>query len=139
MNGVAALFLAYAEAVPQDIDPEEQLKLLIRGHLEVITRELPSVTVFFHEWRFLEPELRDKIKERRNAYEARFRSVIERGRQQNLFQVENSSVAALFILSALNWTYHWFNAAGYLPIERLADYYITFILRALKGDQHGSL
>lgn len=135
VNRVADLFLAHAEAVPQDIALEEQLKLLVRGHLEITAKELNSSTVFFHEWKFLKPELRDKIRERRNDYEIYFWVIIEEGVEQGLFQVEDARVATLFILSALNWTYQWFDPGGYLTIERLADYYITFILRVLKGGQ----
>jgi AcrR family transcriptional regulator len=133
VNRAADEFLAAAAAVPQDSAPEERLKLLVRGHLDVIARELPYATVFFHEWQFLEPSLREQIKERRDAYEQHFRQVIEDGIKQGCFQVEDARVATLFVLSALNWTYQWFRPDGLLTIEQLAEQYNALILRSLKA------
>lgn len=135
VHQAAGEFLAQAEAVPQDIAPEEQLVCLIRGHLAVIANELPNATVFFQEWKFLEQPLRDKITVLRDAYEEHFRSVIEKGTQQGIFHVDDTHVATLFVLSALNWTYQWFHMGGELTMERLADHYSTFILRALTCGQ----
>lgn len=131
VHRAAGEFLAQAEAIPQDIAPEEQLSRLIRGHLTVIANELPNATVFFQEWKFLEQPLRGKITALRDAYEEHFRRVIEEGTRQGVFHVSDTRLATLFVLSSLNWTYQWFHAEGELTMEQLADQYSTFILRAL--------
>lgn len=131
VNRAADQFQAVAEAIPRDIPVEEQLRLLVKGHLEVIARELPYAIVFFHEWKFLAPTLRDQIKARRDSHEAHFRRVIEEGVRQGVFHVEDPHLATLFVLSALNWTYQWFHLDGPLTIDELADHYITLILSAL--------
>lgn len=131
VNRAADEFMSSAEAVPSDLSPKEQLELLVRGHLEVIVRELENATVFFHEWKFLNPELQRKITARRDAYEAHFRRVIEAGVQQGQFRVEDVRLATLFVLSALNWTYHWYRPSGKLTLEALSDQYCDFIDRAL--------
>lgn len=133
VNEVADQFLALAEAVPQHIPPEEQLAQLVRSHLKVIAHELHYAIVFFHEWKFLDPSLRDRVKAKRDAYEASFCRIIEEGMRQGLFQVANPRLAALFVLSALNWTYQWFRQDGPLSIEQLADLYVAFILGMLKN------
>jgi AcrR family transcriptional regulator len=133
VNRAADQFQECAEAIPGDIPVEEQLKQLIRGHLEVIARELPYATVFFHEWKFLTPELREQVKMRRDAHEAHFRRVIEEGIRQGVFHVEDAHIATLFVLSALNWTYQWFHLDGELSIEELSNRYIALILSALKA------
>lgn len=138
VNEVADQFLALAEAVPRYISPEEQLVQLVRGHLKVIAHELHYAIVFFHEWKFLEPSLLARVKARRDAYEANFCRIIEEGTRQGLFQVANPRLAALFVLSALNWTYQWFRLEGPLSVEQLADHYMVFILRMLKNGQNGS-
>lgn len=131
----AGEFLAQAEVVPQDIAPEEQLRRLIRGHLAVIANELQNATVFFQEWKFLEQPLRGKITTLRDAYEGHFRRVIEEGTRQGVFHVDDTRLATLFVLSALNWTYQWYHAGGELTMEQLAEQYSTFILRALTCGQ----
>lgn len=131
VHRAAGEFLAQAEAVPQDIAPQEQLVRLIHGHLAVIANELPNATVFFQEWKFLEQPLREKITALRDAYEGHFRRVIEEGTRQGVFHVSDTRLATLFVLSSLNWTYQWFHADGALTMEQLADQYSTLILRAL--------
>lgn len=131
VNRAADEFLSSAEAVPSDLSPKEQLERLVRGHLEVIVRELDNATVFFHEWKFLNPDLQGKITTRRDAYEAHFRRVIEAGVQQGQFQVEDVRLATLFVLSALNWTYHWYRPGGKLTLEALSSQYCKMIFRTL--------
>jgi AcrR family transcriptional regulator len=133
VNRAADQFQAQAEAIPQDIPVEEQLKRLVKGHLEVIANELPYAITFFHEWKFLTPELRDQVKERRDSHEAHFRRVIEEGMRQGVFHVEDPHLATLFVLSALNGTYQWFHLDGPLSIDEVADRYITLILSALNA------
>lgn len=137
VNRAAQEFLAVGKSIPVDASPEEQMLYLVRGHLAVIANELPYATVFFHEWKFLEPPLRDRITALRDEYEGHFRRIIEEGIQQGVFQVDDSRLASLFVLSGLNWTYQWFRPDGSLTIEQLADQYSTFILRSLTCGQIG--
>ena len=124
-------FLSSAQSIPSNLSPKEQLEHLIRGHLEVIVRELDHATVFFHEWKFLNPELRRKVTERRDEYESCFRQVIEKGVQSGQFQVEDVRLATLFVLSALNWTYHWYRPGGKLTLESLSRRYTDLIFKTL--------
>ncbi len=133
VSRTAKLFLVQASTISPAFPVEEQMRLLIRGHLELIGQDLQSVTVFFHEWRYLEPALRQPIKVQRDAYEGCFRRVIAQGVQQRVFQVGDVHLATLFVLSALNWSYHWYDPNGEKPLELIVDMYQTFILRALKG------
>ena len=133
VSRAADQFLAQAEAIPQTLSLEEQLALLVRGHLRVIAYERHCATVFFHEWQFLGPALRRKAKARRDAYESYFYVLIERGARQGLFQVSNPRLATLFVLSALNWTYQWLHVEEVVSVERLTDQYVGLILSALKG------
>ncbi|RMH57729.1 MAG: TetR family transcriptional regulator [Deinococcus-Thermus bacterium] len=131
VNRAADQFLSVAQAIPEDLPAKERLTRLVRAHLQVIARELDNATVFFHEWKFLRPELQEKIKARRDEYEGHFRQIIEAGVKQGEFEVEDVRLAALFVLSALNWTYHWYRPEGKLTLEELAQAYSNLILRTL--------
>lgn len=133
VNRAADEFLAAAEAIPARLSPKQRLERLVRGHLEVIVRELPNATVFFHEWKFLAPELQAQITQRRNAYEAHFQQIIEAGIESGDFQVEDARLATLFVLSALNWTYHWYRPGGKLSLEGLSKHYFRLILASLQA------
>ena len=101
--------------------------------MEVIAEELPHATVFFHEWKFLSPDLKENITARRDAYERRFRDIIEAGVREGLFEVEDPKLATLFVLSSLNWTYQWFHKDGELSLSELTGKYTTLIFSALNA------
>lgn len=132
------LLVANAEAVSQDLPPEEQMKQLVRAHLILMGQTLPYATVYLQEWRFLTAELQERSKAVRQAYEARFRKVVEAGVERGNFWVEDVNLATKFVLTTLNgiflWfhpTFRWFNPDGPLSLEEIAEMYVTHILRAL--------
>jgi AcrR family transcriptional regulator len=131
INRTADRFLEHARSVPGDISPEQQIASLARGHLELIAQDLHSATIFFHEWKYLEPHLRDRIKAGCEEYAARYQRAIEQGVQQGMFHITDARLTAPFILSALNWTYQWFQPEGDITLERLAEHYIALILNLL--------
>lgn len=135
VNHVADEFLRQVQAIPQAMPVEQRMAQLVRRHLSVIANELQYVTVFYQEWKFLDEPLREAIKGRRDAYEGYFRQTIEEGMQKGVFAVEDAHLATVFVLSALNWTYHWFRPHGPMTIEQVANQYTTFVLRALEGGQ----
>lgn len=126
-------FSTRAALVAQELPPEEKLRQMVRGHLEVTVEQLPSARVFFHEWEALSPGLRERVRERRDAYQALFRGVIEEGMRQGAFRVEDTRLATTFVLSTLNWTYQWFDPDGRLSVDEIADRYTTLILNGLGG------
>jgi AcrR family transcriptional regulator len=134
INRTADRFLEHARSVPVDISPEQQIATLSRGHLELIAQDLHYATVFFHEWKYLDSPLRNRIKAKSEEYEARFRRAIEQGTQLGAFHITDTYLAARFVLSALNWTYQWFKPEGDLTLERLTEHYIALILHALTGE-----
>lgn len=133
VNHAADVFLAQVELIPWDAPIEWQLTVLVHAHLWVMAREPFDVTVFLQEWRFLNPVLREQIRLKRKAYEISFQRVIEEGTRQGIFRVDDTRVATLFVLSALNWTYQWLRSEHDLTIEQLAASYTNFILRLLRG------
>lgn len=130
-------FLAVLEGLKGD--PESKLRALVRGHLTVIAEELPRATVFFHEWKHLSPPLLEEAKALRRRYEQGVQALIAEGVAQGVFAVPNLRLATLFVLSALNWSYQWYQPAGPLSLAELAESYAQLILRALgaKGGNDG--
>ena len=131
VNLAADQFLSSAEAVPATLAPKERLERLIAGHLEVIVREIDNATVFFHEWKFLNPNLQKQITERRDAYESHFRQTLEAGVKSGDFQIADLRITTLFVLSALNWTYHWYRPSGKLTLSALSHQYRDLVFKTL--------
>lgn len=111
----------------------ERLRGAIRAHIRIVANNLPAATVYFHEWRFLPdgPERQDFL-ERRNTYEEWMRQLIESARAEGQFAPSvDSKWAALLILSASNWLYHWYNPQGPLSAEEIADRFTEIIFHGL--------
>jgi len=115
-------------------DVQATLAALVRAHARVITEDVGSAGVFIHEWRALTGERRAAVLERRDAYERRFRELIEAGIATGDFEMTDPAVAAFAILSALNGIPGWFRPGGRLTTDRVADHFAELALRMLQGD-----
>jgi AcrR family transcriptional regulator len=115
------------------VDPAVALAALVRAHVLVITDDPGAAGVFVHEWRALGPERRAAILARRDAYERRFRELIERGMAGGIFEMTDPVLASTTILSALNGLPGWYDAAGRLSPDRIADHLVDLVLRMLQG------
>jgi AcrR family transcriptional regulator len=113
--------------------PGVQLISLVRAHVGVVTDDIERASVFVHEWRALDRGRRDDIARRRDAYEARFRTVIEQGVETGAFAAVDPVLASAFILSALNGLVAWYRPSGRLPARAIADAYADLSLRAVQG------
>lgn len=125
-------FVALGQRVPEEMGALEQLTFLIEGHLDILVRELPNASVLFHDWRSLSGEWREKITQQRDQYQQVYQQVIERGIAQGVLRPQDSKAATLFVLSALNWSYQWYNPAGAWDVEALATHYKSYLLPALQ-------
>jgi TetR/AcrR family transcriptional regulator, cholesterol catabolism regulator len=114
-------------------DPAEAVAALVRAHLEVLTSDVDEAGVFVHEWRGLGPERRAAILARRDAYEARFRHRIADGIAVGAFRLTDPALASSALLSALNGVATWYDPAGRLGPDRIADHLVELALRMLDG------
>jgi AcrR family transcriptional regulator len=105
---------------------------LVRAHVGVITDDIERASVFVHEWRALQGDRRAEIARRRDAYEARFRSVIADGTRTGAFEVPDPDVATAYILTALNGLVSWYQPGGRLSGREIADIYADYSLRAVQ-------
>ena len=138
VDRAASRFEAAAEHAEREADarrpgdPAEAVAALVRGHVEVLTSDVDEAGVFVHEWRALGPERRSRILARRDAYEARFRRRIEAGIAVGAFTMTDPSIAASTLLSALNGVATWYDPAGRLAADRVADHLVDLSLRMLE-------
>ena len=113
--------------------PVHVLAALVRSHVEVIMDDVGAAAVFVHEWRSLGGERRAAVLERRDAYERRFRDLIEAGIARGDFEPTDPAIAATAILSALNGIPTWYRPDGRLPADRIADHFVDLVVRMLHG------
>ena len=137
VDSAADAFLASARNVPADAPPQERLAAFIRGHLHVVENEIETAAVFFHEWTHLAEESRRHVIERRDAYQAHLKRIIEDGGRTGAFKVHDVDVSTLLTLSTLNWSYQWFDPKGRMPLEVLTEQYVQYVFGAL-GAREGA-
>lgn len=140
VDRAADAFLASARSVPPHGSPTERLAAFIRGHLQVVENEIETAAVFFHEWTHLSEEARRHVIGRRDAYQAHLTEIIAAGVAARQFRVSDVGVATLLTLSTLNWSYQWFDPAGRMPLNEIADQYVKYVFGALgatEGAHHG--
>lgn len=114
-------------------DPPAALAALVRAHVLVITEDVGAAAVFVHEWRALGADRRAAVLERRDAYERRFRELIDAGIATGDFEMTDPALAATAVLSALNGIPGWYRPDGRLPAGRVADHFVDLVLRMLHG------
>jgi TetR/AcrR family transcriptional regulator, cholesterol catabolism regulator len=112
-------------------DPVDRLAALIEAHVEVSTRDPERASVFVTEWRHLSEERRAQIRDRRDAYERRFRDLIDEGIAVGALRHIDAAIAADFILAALNGIPAWYRPDGRLSADRITDHYVDLALRSL--------
>jgi AcrR family transcriptional regulator len=137
VNETATAFETKADEAVADTrtsDPVERLAALVEAHVDVVTADPDRASVFVTEWRHLSAERRAAIAQRRDAYEARFRAVIDDGTAVGAFRPTDTALAATFILTALNGIATWYRPGGRLSADRIADNYIDLALRSLSED-----
>src|SRR5262245_54131094 len=137
VDATAAAFERRAEQELDDArsgDPVDRLAALVEGHVEVVTADPERASVFTSEWRHLSPDRREAIRGRRDAYEQRFRGLIEEGIGLGAFRQTDPALAADFILSALNGIPAWYREDGRLSADRIADHFVDLALRSLSED-----
>ena len=137
VDGAATAFETKADEAESETatsDPVERLAALVEAHVDVVTADPERASVFVTEWRHLSGDRRAAIAQRRDAYETRFRAVIDDGTAVGAFQPTDSALAATFILTALNGIATWYRPDGRLSADRIADHYVDLALRSLSED-----
>jgi TetR/AcrR family transcriptional regulator, cholesterol catabolism regulator len=135
VDRAAQQFLSAAEPIAdRDGSCADKLRDMVRAHVDVVAGSAGDATIFLHEWKFLSEQRRDSVRERRRRYEALYRRVIEEGIARGEFAPTDPKIAALMVLSVVNWMPQWYNPVGPLPPREIADRFVELILRGLALD-----
>ncbi len=129
-DGLPKLKLIEEESLPA----EEKLVKLLKTHLEIIKDYKDDITIFYKEYNNLSPENYKIVLNKRDDYESIFINVLEEGRINGVFNVENSRIASFFILGASNFMYHWYNPNGEKSLDEIARIYLNIIKHGILND-----
>ena len=132
---MAEKFLAAVDEV-NDIyfDAAQKLKMAVHNHVTILTEHLSAAVVFQREWRHLGEPRKSEFITLRNQYEEGFRTIVQNGIDEGLFNEVDNKIAALTILSSLNWIVEWYSPEGAKNAGQIADQLYQFVLTGLKKD-----
>jgi AcrR family transcriptional regulator len=129
---VSTLIQDAEEFFAENSDPAAQLRFVVGSIFEAVAEYRPYVRAFFQEFRNLEgAEWYDRIKEKRDRYEALVVDCLASGAQQGVFDLPaGPTQSARFLFGACNWSYQWFEPAGALSASELTDQWYAMLMRA---------
>lgn len=133
VNRAAEQFLGAVEPiVKSEMPPANKLREMVRAHVRVVADNLGDATVFLHEWKFLGEERRVETAALRDRYERLYRRVIDEGVRSGEFAPADPKMAAMLVLSAVNWMPQWYKPSGTLSPVEIADRFSELVLRGLR-------
>ncbi len=128
----AATFHTALDEIGEELPATEKIRLALRAHLRVVSKQLDVATVFVREWRYLEGERRETFLAERRRYEERFRAFFREGRELGELRTDlDDATATLLALSAANWAYTWLRPSE--DTDALADRFYAFLLDGMRG------
>lgn len=118
-----------------DADPLTLIRLFIESHVKHVSDNLVKATVFFHDFRSLDPERRSYIVSERDTYDAFLRELIARGQREGLICKDiDPKLATLAMLGMMNWTYQWYRVDGGMDPATIGREFADFVLAGLACD-----
>ncbi len=128
-TGMRRLASYQEEALASSTEAPAQLRAMTEAHVLMHIRHRRSAMVGDREISNLEEPTQGEVRAQRDAYERRFRAVIQRGVDEGSFTVESVKLASFAIIEMSTSVTVWFNEKGPLSPEEVAREYGEMALR----------
>lgn len=124
----------------QGLSPEDRLRAIIHDLWRVMTEHRGEVRVFFEEWRHLDPDHLEGLRERRDRYTAFVRGAVEEVARSvdRALDADRVDALTLGVFGMCNWAYQWFDPEGPLSGPQLADLYTDLAISGLHQREKGA-
>jgi len=125
------------------MDPEEQLRIMIRGHVAYFAANMDALKVCSHELDMLGGTAYDETRNIRKEYYALTRSIIDRVLDARAPGVSvNRHVLTMSLFGALNWLYRWYDPIVGPSVAAVANQMASQFLHGIyhlpgSADGHG--
>ena len=129
LEGMDSMHRAVAGAANPDESPRAAFEAMLRAHLEQLLgaagRDFAGTLL--HESRHLDPAALAEVVTLKDRYEAMWQKALKDLKRAGL-AVDDSRIARLFLLGALNWTVQWHRPDGSASIEQIARQFGALVL-----------
>ncbi|MGD1056395.1 MAG: TetR/AcrR family transcriptional regulator [Solirubrobacteraceae bacterium] len=128
-TGMRRLTAHQEVALASSTEPAEQLRAMIEAHVQMHIRHSRSAMVGDREIGNLEEPTQREVRDERDAYERRFRAVIQRGVDAGTFTVGSVKLASFAIIEMATSVAVWFKEDGPLSPDDVAREYGEMALK----------
>lgn len=132
LEGIGAIHaaVALAAAAAADLPARERFEAMLAAHLNVLLGEegRDVAATLLNESRHLEPEAQAEVVRLKDSYEAMWQGLLTELKEDGLL-ANDSPVARLFLLGAMNWTTQWYRPQGPQTPQQLAQQLAALVLR----------
>jgi AcrR family transcriptional regulator len=128
-TGMRRLMSYQDEALATSSEPRAQLRAMTEAHVLMHIRHRRSAMVGDREINNLEEPTQSEVRAQRDAYERRFRAVIQEGLDEGVFTVDSVKLASFAIIEMATSVTVWFKEDGPLTPDEVAHEYGEMALR----------
>ena len=118
--------------VAADLPFTEQIAQAIANHMTVFHLHYPHIAVYLHDYRHLMDKLEQNVIETPKQYQRLWDTLLRQGIAAG--EIRNDvdvTMAGYALLGMCNWAYRWYNPAGRLSPQEVADVFTKIALQGL--------
>jgi len=130
LEGMGAIDAAVAQAAQTGKSPRATFEAMLRAHLDQLLGEegRDFAATLLHESRHLDPAAQAEVVALKDRYEAMWQKALKDLKRAGLI-ADDSHVARLFLLGALNWTVQWYRPDGGKSVAQIARKLSSLLLK----------
>jgi len=111
--------------------PSQHLETFARFHIRFHLERRDAVFISYMELRSLTNENFVKLEGMRRAYEDILEDILKRGQESEQFDVDDTKLTTLALISMLNGVTNWYKADGRLSLDRVEEIYSDMACKAV--------
>ena len=129
---------AAEEAIAAAATPEDRLGAFIRHHVVFFASHMDEMKVLSHEAESLTGERLEEVRRLKRVYVDLCEELVARVEEQSAGGGErvNRHVATYALFGMMNWIYTWYDPAGPVGVEALADSICRLFLNGYAAEVH---
>ena len=129
LEGMDTINTAVARAATSGKTPRATFEAMLRAHLDHLLGSAGRdfAATLLHESRHLDREAQAEVVALKDGYEAMWQQALNDLKQAGLI-ADDSPVARLFLMGALNWTVQWYRPDGSRSVAQIARQFARLLI-----------